>query len=111
MVGLILVGGVDSILRGVFVKKIIPNSPAHKYGKFLPGDGILAINNLSMDHATHNMALQALQQSPPYVHLLVFRDLAVCQSVAEENEGVFVIGGCVLRNSVCVCLCAHVCVY
>ena len=92
MVGLILAGGVDSILRRVFVKKVIPYSPAHKYSKFLPGDSILAINNLSMDHATHNMALQALQQSPPYVHLLVFRDLAVHQSVDEEIEGVFTIG-------------------
>ena len=72
--GLILVGGADTILKGVFIKKVLPDFPAAKDGRLQPGDQILKINNSSMDGATHNDALHALQQSSAYIHLTVRRE-------------------------------------
>ena len=52
----------------------MPNSPADKDGRLQPGDRILKINHMSMERASHNEALEALQQAPPYVHFTVYRD-------------------------------------
>lgn len=75
--GLILVGGADTILKAVYIKKILPDSPAHKDGRLQPGDQIIQINNSPMKHATRNDALQALQHSSAYIHLTVYRDPAL----------------------------------
>ena len=88
--GLILVGGSDSHLNGVYVKKIIPDSPAHKDGHLQPGDRVLTINHVSMERATHNAALQALQQAPATVHLTVYRDTpGSCLATAHEDNGIW----------------------
>jgi len=103
--GLILIGGADSIFKGVFLKKIIPDSPAHKDGRLQPGDRILRINNTSMEHASHNTALQALQNSPSLLPLTVYRDPAHGQAVLQED------GVCMCVVCMCACKCEFVYVY
>ena len=85
VIGLILVGGSDTVLKAVYVKKIVSDSPAAKDGRLQPGDQILKINNSSMERATHNDALQALQCSSSYIHLTVYRDPARRTMVMEEG--------------------------
>ena len=41
MLGLILVGGVDTYLSEIYIQKIIPDSPAAKDGRLQPGDRLL----------------------------------------------------------------------
>lgn len=85
--GLILVGGADTILKGVFIKKVVPDFPASKDGRLQPGDQILNINNSPMEGATHNDALHALQQSSAYIHLMVRREPGRQQApIIEEGE-------------------------
>ena len=78
VVGLILVGGADTVLKAVYVKKVVPDSPAAKDGRLQPGDQIIKINNSPMERASRNDALQALMLfipqplplSPPFPLLL-----------------------------------------
>ena len=85
-VGLILVGGVDTLLKAVYIKKVVPDSPAAKDGRLQPGDQIIQINNSPMERATRNDALQALQHSSAYIHLTVYRDPARKALVLDEGE-------------------------
>lgn len=74
MLGLIITGGTDSLLDGVYIQKIIPGSPADKDGRLKPGDKILKINNSSMEGVPRDEALRALQQSSSFVHITIVRD-------------------------------------
>lgn len=86
VVGLILVGGVDTFLKAVYIKKVVPESMAAKDGRLQPGDQVLKINNSPMEGATHNDALQTLQHSSSYIHLMVYRDPARKARLLEEGE-------------------------
>ena len=84
--GLILVGGADTVLKSVYIKKISPDSPAAKDGRLQAGDRIIKINNSPMERATRNDALQALQASSAYIHLTVYRDPARQAMVLDDGE-------------------------
>ena len=86
VVGLILVGGVDTLLKAVYIKKVVPESMAAKDGRLQPGDQVLKINNSPMEGATHNDALHALQHASSYIHLTVYRDPARKTRLMEEGE-------------------------
>ncbi len=85
--GLILIGGSDSVLNGVYVKKLIPDSPAHVDGRLRPADQILRINSVSMEQANHNTALQALQKSSSTLCLTVYRDPELGQALIKTDNG------------------------
>ena len=74
VLGLIIAGGTDSLLDGVYIQKIIPGSPADKDGRLKPGDKVLRIDNSSMEGVSRDEALRALQRSPSFVRLTVVRD-------------------------------------
>lgn len=74
VLGLIIAGGTDSLLGGIYIQKIIPGSPADKDGRLKPGDKILKINNSSMEGVTRDEALHALQHSSSFVHITIVRD-------------------------------------
>ena len=74
VLGLIIAGGTDSLLDGIYIQKIIPGSPADKDGRLKPGDKILRIDNSSMEGVSRDEALRALQRSPSFVRLTVVRD-------------------------------------
>ena len=86
VVGLILVGGADTLLKAVYIKKVVPDSPAAKDGRLQPGDQILNINNSPMEGATHNDALHALQHSSSFIRLTVHRDPSMKPRLLEEGE-------------------------
>lgn len=89
VVGLILVGGADTVLKAVYIKKVVPDSPAAKDGRLKPGDQVLKINNCSMERATHNDALQALQLSSSCIHMTVYRDPSRQAPVLDDGRRVF----------------------
>ena len=74
VLGVIITGGADSVLEGVYIQKILPDSPASKDGRLKPGDQILTVNDVSMSRLTRDEALQALQRSSSTVRLRVMRD-------------------------------------
>ena len=76
MLGVIIVGGSETSINGIYVQKVVPDSPAAKDGRLQPGDRILKVNNASMEDATREDALRALQHSSSFIHLTVLRDPA-----------------------------------
>ncbi|KAL3288738.1 hypothetical protein HHI36_003173 [Cryptolaemus montrouzieri] len=48
---------------GIFVKSVVPNSPAGKTGKFKTGDRILEVNGVSLDHSSHEDAVNIIRNS------------------------------------------------
>lgn len=74
--GLVLSGGVDSQLLGVYIHSIVPDSPAHKDGRLKPHDQIKMVNNTAMEGLTLDEAMQTIKSSPAFVHLLVLRQTA-----------------------------------
>ncbi len=86
VVGLILVGGADTVLKAVYIKKVVPDSPAAKDGRLQPGDEIIRINSSPMERATRNDALQALQHSSSSIHLTMYRDPTRKAMVLDKGE-------------------------
>ncbi len=41
--GLIIVGGTDTFLHGIYIEKVIPDSPAAKNGRLQPGDRLMKV--------------------------------------------------------------------
>ncbi|KAG5888595.1 hypothetical protein JTB14_004777 [Gonioctena quinquepunctata] len=50
-------------LLGIFVKNVVPNSPAGKTGKFKTGDRILEVSGIDLREASHEKAVQAIRNA------------------------------------------------
>lgn len=79
--GLSIVGGSDHSSHpfginapGVFISKIIPNSPAGRSQRLRIGDRILSVNNTDIRAAKHRTAVEALKQGEKTVRLLVIHE-------------------------------------
>lgn len=53
MLGLTVLGGVDTYLHNIIIERIIPDSPADKDGRLRPGDRILEVSLVKL----HNWAM------------------------------------------------------
>ena len=87
MLGVIIVGGLENFINGIYIQKVIPDSPAAKDGRLQPGDRILKVNNASMEDATREDALRALQLPSSFVHLTILRDPARAHKMT-HSEGI-----------------------
>lgn len=85
--GLVLTGGIDSQLQGIFIQHIVPESPAHRDKRLKPGDQIKMVNNTAMEGLTRDEAMQTIKTSPSFVHLLVLRESSKSNSNLNLNEG------------------------
>ncbi|XP_008063878.1 FERM and PDZ domain-containing protein 2-like, partial [Carlito syrichta] len=56
---------------GIFISSIIPGGPAEKAKKIKPGGQILALNNISLEGFTFNMAVRMIQNSPDNIELTI----------------------------------------
>ncbi|KAB0397522.1 hypothetical protein E2I00_006879, partial [Balaenoptera physalus] len=86
------VGKVDP---GIFISSIIPGGPAEKAKKIKPGGQILALNHISLDGFTFDMAVRMIQNSPDNIELIISQSKGVCGNTSSEeknstaNSGVF----------------------
>ncbi|XP_065749984.1 FERM and PDZ domain-containing protein 2-like [Phocoena phocoena] len=62
------VGKVDP---GIFISSIIPGGPAEKAKKIKPGGQILALNHISLEGFTFDMAVRMIQNSPDNIELII----------------------------------------
>lgn len=71
--GLTIEGGSDTPLSCVFIKAILPGSPAARSGKLRVGDQILLVNGECVVGVPHAAALNTLRQTPPLFDVVVSR--------------------------------------
>nr|XP_027207926.1 multiple PDZ domain protein-like isoform X8 [Penaeus vannamei] len=73
--GLSIVGGSDTLLRGaIIIHEVYPDGAAAKDGRLKPGDQILNVNNENFRDITHQKALSVLRQTPSKVKMVVYRE-------------------------------------
>ncbi|XP_057656983.1 uncharacterized protein LOC130894286 [Diorhabda carinulata] len=58
-------------LLGIFVKSVVPNSPAGKTGMFKVGDRILEVSGIDLREATHEKAVQAIRNASNPVTFII----------------------------------------
>ncbi|XP_060057907.1 FERM and PDZ domain-containing protein 2 [Erinaceus europaeus] len=85
----------DKVHPGIFISSIIPGGPAEKSEKIKPGGQILALNHISLEGFTFNMAVRMIQNSPDNIELIISQSKGVCGSTPSKeknsiaNSGVF----------------------
>lgn len=73
--GLALIDGLHTTLRlaGIYIRKIVPDSPAAENGSLQVGDRILAVEGKSVIGASYQSTMKALKEAGDKVTLLVAR--------------------------------------
>ncbi|XP_014423205.2 FERM and PDZ domain-containing protein 2 [Camelus ferus] len=77
------VGKVDP---GIFISSIIPGGPAEKAKKIKPGGQILALNHISLEGFTFDMAVRMIQNSPDNVELIISQSKGVCGNTSSKEK-------------------------
>ncbi|ELR52892.1 FERM and PDZ domain-containing protein 2, partial [Bos mutus] len=77
------VGKVDP---GIFISSIIPGGPAEKAKKIKPGGQILALNRISLEGFTFDMAVKMIQNSPDNIELIISQSKGVCGNTSSEEK-------------------------
>uniref|UniRef100_A0A452UK56 FERM and PDZ domain containing 2 n=1 Tax=Ursus maritimus TaxID=29073 RepID=A0A452UK56_URSMA len=87
--------GVGKADPGIFISSIIPGGPAEKAKKIKPGGQILALNHISLEGFTFDMAVRMIQNSPDSIELIIAQSKGICGNTPSEeknsmaNSGVF----------------------
>ncbi|XP_041354335.1 disks large 1 tumor suppressor protein-like isoform X5 [Gigantopelta aegis] len=73
--GFSIAGGTDNEHRtgddGIFVTKIIPGGAAEQDGRLETGDRLIVVNDISLEHVTHEQAVAALKSTQDVVRLTI----------------------------------------
>ncbi|KAM4548350.1 inaD-like protein isoform 2-T4 [Odontesthes bonariensis] len=88
--GLSIVGGRNIIkrlkngeeLKGIFIKQVLPNSPAAKTHSLKTGDKILEVSGVDLRAASHEEAVDAIKSAPSPIVFIVQSLLATPQLVS-----------------------------
>ncbi|XP_078200089.1 FERM and PDZ domain-containing protein 2 isoform X4 [Callithrix jacchus] len=71
---------------GIFISSIIPGGPAEKAKTIKPGGQILALNHISLEGFTFNMAVRMIQNSPDNIELIISQSKGVCGNAQNEEK-------------------------
>ncbi|XP_029311731.1 ras-associating and dilute domain-containing protein [Cottoperca gobio] len=84
--GLALVDTRDTSLRvkGIFIRAVVPDSPAARCEKLLPGDRILAVNGVTLLGLDYQSGKELIQSSGDRLRLLVARSDWMARAVQTE---------------------------
>ncbi|XP_024085468.1 inaD-like protein isoform X2 [Cimex lectularius] len=61
----------SSAISGIFIKNVLPNSPAGRTGELKTGDRILEVDGIDLRHASHERAVEVIRASGNPVKFLV----------------------------------------
>uniref|UniRef100_A0A8C8W0P5 FERM and PDZ domain containing 2 n=1 Tax=Peromyscus maniculatus bairdii TaxID=230844 RepID=A0A8C8W0P5_PERMB len=76
----------DQAKPGIFISSLIPGGPAEKAKKIKPGGKILALNHISLEGFTFNMAVRMIQNSPNNIELIISQSKGVCGNSSSEEK-------------------------
>lgn len=62
---------IETCISGIFVKHVIPDSPAGRYSTLKTGDRILEVNGYNLRDATHDHAVEIIRSSDSPVYFVV----------------------------------------
>ncbi|XP_069908168.1 multiple PDZ domain protein isoform X16 [Oryctolagus cuniculus] len=78
------------VMRGIFIKHVLEDSPAGKNGTLRPGDRIVEVDGMDLRDASHEQAVEAIRKAGnPVVFMvqsIINRPRAPSQSEAEEEK-------------------------
>lgn len=63
--------GSSSQMAGIFVKHVLPDSPAGRTGQLFTGDRLLEISGVRLTSSDHTVAVQAIRAAPDPVRFVV----------------------------------------
>ncbi|XP_057625989.1 FERM and PDZ domain-containing protein 2 [Chionomys nivalis] len=76
----------DQAKPGIFISSLIPGGPAEKAKVIKPGGKILALNHISLEGFTFNMAVRMIQNSPDNIELIISQSKGVCGNISNEEK-------------------------
>ncbi|CAH7127626.1 Frmpd2 [Phodopus roborovskii] len=76
----------DQAKPGIFISSLIPGGPAEKAKMIKPGGKILALNHISLEGFTFNMAVRMIQNSPDNIELIISQSKGVCGNTSSEEK-------------------------
>uniref|UniRef100_A0A1I8AVQ8 PDZ domain-containing protein n=1 Tax=Steinernema glaseri TaxID=37863 RepID=A0A1I8AVQ8_9BILA len=76
--------GTGNTVSGIFIKSVLPNSPAGKSGSMNMGDRVISVNEIDLRDATHEYAVQVIKNAANPVKFVV----QSLQSFSTTNESV-----------------------
>ncbi|CAK6976422.1 ras-associating and dilute domain-containing protein, partial [Scomber scombrus] len=84
--GLALVDTRDTMMKvkGIFIRAVVPDSPAARCGKLAPGDRILAVNGVSLLELDYQSGKELIQSSGDRLRLLVARSDWMAKVITSE---------------------------
>ena len=62
---------IESCISGIFIKHVLPDSPAGRNGTLKTGDRILEVNGFDLRDASHDRAVEIIRAAQSPVHLIV----------------------------------------
>ncbi|KAF6317212.1 FERM and PDZ domain containing 2 [Rhinolophus ferrumequinum] len=71
---------------GIFISSVIPGGPAEKAKKIKPGARILALNHISLEGFTFDMAVRMVQNSPDNIELIISQSKGVCGNIPSDGK-------------------------
>ncbi|XP_038600268.1 FERM and PDZ domain-containing protein 2 [Tachyglossus aculeatus] len=87
--GFVIIGGenIGKLDLGIFIASVVPDGPADQTGKIKPGGRIIALNNISLEGVTFNIAVKMIQTSPDKMELIISQPRGTCDETAQEKTG------------------------
>uniref|UniRef100_A0A9J7YM19 PATJ crumbs cell polarity complex component n=1 Tax=Cyprinus carpio carpio TaxID=630221 RepID=A0A9J7YM19_CYPCA len=79
-------------LKGIFIKQVLPDSPAGRTGALKTGDKILQVSGVDLHNASHEEAVQAIKAAPSPVVFIV-------QSLSSTPRCLSTVGCIILPHS------------
>lgn len=75
-------------ISGIFIKNVLPNSPAGRTGELKIGDRIIEVDGVDLRHSTHERAVEVIQAAGNPVCLLVQSLVHLNNEHDGEGEGI-----------------------
>ncbi|KAK7808273.1 hypothetical protein U0070_013955 [Myodes glareolus] len=76
----------DQAKPGIFISSLIPGGPAEKAKVIKPGGKILALNHISLEGFTFNMAVRMIKNYPDNIELIISQSKGVCGNISSEEK-------------------------
>jgi len=81
--GISIVGGLGTLLRGIYVKSVTPHGACGKDGSIKVGDQIISLNGHCLRETTHEHAVSCFRQAKTQIEVVISR---MVESKLQKDE-------------------------